>query len=134
MIAGFIKGKMLIFSVFFLGIVSGAILTNIWETRVNSSVISGDPKSADRAKAARDVNKFNDYLGLNAEQKSQMSQILKESQSEFKKITDQVRPQMDAQRKQTRSQVRAILTDEQKQKYDAFYEARGNHPKPPHSN
>ena len=128
MIAGALKGKMLIFSVFFLGIASGAILTNLWETRVSTSVVPGDPKPADRAKAAdRDVSKFNDYLGLTAEQKTQMSQILKDSRPEYKKLFDQ----MDALRKQNRNQIRAILTEDQKKKYDAFYEGRGNRQRPP---
>src|SRR5215468_10935817 len=110
MIAGALKGKMLVFSVFFLGIASGAILTNIWETRVISSGGSVE-KTADRAKAAdRDVNKFNEYLGLTPEQKTQMSQILKDSRPKYREIFDQ----MDALRKQNRSQIRAILTDEQK--------------------
>jgi hypothetical protein len=131
MIAGALKGKMLIFSVFFLGIASGAILTNLWETRVSPAVVTGDPKPAERAKAAdRDVNKFNEYLGLTAEQKTQMSQILKESRPEYKKLFDQ----MDALRKQNRSQIRAILTEDQKKKYDAFYEGRGNRQRPPQGN
>jgi len=113
--------------VFFLGIASGAILTNLWETRVSPSVVSGDPKSANRAKADRDVNKFNDYLGLTAEQKAQVSQILKDSRPEYKKISDQ----MDALRKQNRSQIRAILNDEQKKKYDDFNEGRGNRQRQP---
>ena len=132
MIAGALKGKMLVFSVFFLGIASGAILTNLWETRVSPSVVSGDPKSANRAKADRDVSKFNDYLGLTAEQKAQVSQILKDSRPEYKKISDQ----MDALRKQNRSQIRAILTDEQKKKYDDFNDkfddkGRGNRQRSP---
>ena len=55
MIARSIKGKMLVFSVFFLGIVSGALLTYVWETRVSSAPITGDVKSADRAKADREL-------------------------------------------------------------------------------
>ena len=127
MIAGALKGKMLIFSVFFLGIVSGAILTNLWETRVSSSVVTGDPKTSNQVKADRDVNRFNEYLGLTAEQKTQMSQILKESRPEYRKLFDQ----MDALRKQNRSQIRAILTDDQKKKYDAFYEGRGSRQRSP---
>jgi len=126
MIAGALKGKMLVFSVFFLGIVSGALLTNLWETRA-PQIVASDPKSANRAKADRDVNKFNDYLELTAEQKAQVSQILKDSRPEYKKISDQ----MDALRKQNRSQIRAILNDEQKKKYDDFNEGRGNRQRQP---
>jgi len=38
--------------------------------------------------------------------------------------------QMDALNKQNRSQFRAILTDDQKKKYDEFNEARRNKQKP----
>ena len=137
MIERTIKGKLLVFSVFFLGIVSGVLMTYAWETRVSSAVSSVDVKSADRAKA--DVNKFYDYLGLSPEQRIQVKQITEDSRPEFNKIFQQTRPQMDAIQKQTRSIIRAVLTEEQKIKYDEFNaknEARRNKQKPTlqHSN
>jgi len=137
MIERTIKGKLLVFSVFFLGIVSGVLMTYAWETRVASSVSSGDVKSADRAKA--DVNKVYDYLGLSSEQRIQVKQITEDSRPEFNKIFQQTRPQMDALQEQTRSKIRAVLTDEQKKKYDEFNaanRARRNKQKqqPQHSN
>jgi hypothetical protein len=136
MIARSNKGKLLVFSVFFLGIVSGILMTYAWETRVSSSVIAGDVKSADREKADRDVNKFYDYLGLNQEQRVQVKQITEDSRPEFNKIFQQTRPQMEALQKQTRNQIRAVLTEDQKKKYDDFYEARRKKqkPQPQHSN
>lgn len=136
-ITGNFKGKLLVFSVFFLGILSGALMTYAWETRVSSAVISGDVKSADRAKA--DINKFYDYLSLNPEQRTQMKKITDDIRPEINEIFQQIRPQldqMDALRKQSRSQIRAILTDDQKKKYDEFYEVRRNKQKSPapHSN
>jgi uncharacterized membrane protein len=124
MIERTIKGKLLVFSVFFLGIVSGALMTYAWETRVSA-------KPADRAKA--DVNKFYDYLGLSPEQRIQVKQITEDSRPEFNKIFQQTRPQMDAIQKQTRSKIRAVLTEEQKKKYDEFNaanEERRNKQKP----
>jgi hypothetical protein len=137
MIERTIKGKLLVFSVFFLGIVSGALMTYAWETRVSSAVSSVDVKSSDRAKA--DVNKIYDYLGLSPEQRIQVKQITEDSRPEFNKIFRQTRPQMDAIQKQTRSKIRAVLTEEQKKKYDelnAANEARRNKQKSqlPHTN
>ena len=137
MIERSIKGKFLVFSVFFLGIVSGVLLTNLWETRVNSAVVSADRKSADRAKADRDVNKFYDYVGLSPDQRNQVTQIMKDSRPAFNKVFEQTRPQLEAIQKQTRSQIRAILTEEQKKKYDEFNEtndARRNKPRAPRTN
>jgi hypothetical protein len=131
MIERTIKGKLLVFSVFFLGIVSGVLMTYAWETRVSSQVSSVDVKSSDRAKA--DVNRVYDYLGLSPEQRIQVKQITEDSRPEINKIIQQTRPQMEAIQKQTRSKIRAVLTEEQKKKYDEFNaknEARRNKQKP----
>jgi len=118
MIERTIKGKLLVLSVFFLGIVSGVLMTYAWETRVSSAVSSVDVKSQDRAKA--DVNKVYDYLGLSPEQRIQVKQITEDSRPEINRIIQQTRPQMEAIQKQTRSKIRAVLTEEQKKKYDEF--------------
>jgi hypothetical protein len=139
MIERSIKGKLLVFSVFFLGIVSGVLMTSAWERRLDSAVTPGDVKSADRAKA--DVNKVYDYLGLSPEQRIQVKQITEDSRPEINKVFQQTRPQIDAIQKQTRSKIRSVLTDEQKIKYDEFNaanEARRNSrkkqpPQPQHS-
>ena len=119
MIARSIKGKVLVFSVFVLGIVSGVLATNVWETRVISAPVENDAKPADRAKNAdRDVNTFYNYVGMNDAQREQAKNIMDQSKPEFKKLMDQGR----ALRKETQSQIRSILTDDQKKKYDQFYE------------
>lgn len=116
MIARSFKGKLLVFSVFFLGIVSGVFATNVWETRVNSAPIPNDVKTADRAK--KDMDTFYTYVGMTPEQRTQASKIVEDSKPEFKKLSEQ----MQAMRKQTQGQIRMILTDEQKKKYDEFNE------------
>ena len=133
MITRSIKGKLLVFSVFFLGIASGVLMTYAWETRV--SVLNADVKSADRAKA--DVTKFYDYLELNQEQRTEMKKITDDIRPEINGIFQQIRPQLDqieALRKQSRSQMRSILSDAQKKKYDEFSEAMRKKQKPKRSN
>jgi len=135
MIARNIKGKLLVFSVFFVGIASGVLMTYAWETRVSSVVLAGDAKSADRAKA--DVNRFYDYLELNQEQRAEMKKITDDIRPEINKIFQDIRPQMDqieTLRKESRSQMRSLLTDDQKKKYDVFSEAMRKKQKPKHSN
>jgi len=131
MITRSIKGKLLVFSVFFLGIASGVLMTYAWETRVSSAVLNGDAKPADKAKA--DVGKFYDYIGANESQRAEMKKITSDFSVEIDKIFKQIRPQLDqidALRKQSRSQMRNILTEEQKKKYDEFNEARRLKQKP----
>src|SRR5688572_18299567 len=99
MITPSFKGKLLVFSVFFLGIVSGMLLTNAWEMR------SGELKAADRAK--KDVTKFYDYLALDEAQRIQMRKITDDMRPEINKIFQQIRPEMDqidALRKESRNQ------------------------------
>ena len=122
MIERSIKGKLLVFSVFFLGIVSGVLATNMWETRVVSAPVVAEKEK--EKKADRDVNQFYDYVGMSAAQREQAKRIMSDSGPEIKKVIESTRPQMDAIRKQTRNQIRAILTDEQNKKYDEFNEAR----------
>jgi uncharacterized protein YlxP (DUF503 family) len=127
-----IKGTILVFSVFFLGIVSGVLLTDLWDTMVDSAVISSNHKSAER-----ELSKFYDYVGLSEVQLSQVSQIMKDSRPAFKKVFEQTRPLLEAMQKETRAQIRAILTEHQRKKYDEFNQtinARRNNQRPQHSN
>jgi len=129
MISPSIKGKFLVFAVFFLGIASGMMLTNALQMR------AGEPKSDDRAK--EDVNKFYQYLSLDESQRIQMKKITDDIRPEINKIFKQIRPQMDqidALRKESRIQMRSILTDEQKIKYDEFSEAMRKKQKPKRTN
>ena len=87
MISPSIKGKVLVFAVFFLGIASGMLLTKSWENR------AGELKAADRAK--QDVNRFYDYLALDEAQRVQMKKITDDIRPEINKIFQQIRPQMD---------------------------------------
>jgi len=129
MISPSIKGKVLVFAVFFLGIASGMLLTKSWENR------AGELKAADRAK--QDVNRFYDYLALDEAQRVQMKKITDDIRPEINKIFQQIRPQMDqieALRKESRNQMRSILSDEQKIKYDEFSEAMRKKQKPKRTN
>jgi predicted nucleic acid-binding OB-fold protein len=126
---------MLVFSVFFLGIASGVLMTYAWETRVSSAVLNGDVKSADRAKA--DVNRFYDYLELNQAQRTEMKKITDDIRPEINGIFQQIRPQLDqieALRKESRSHMRSILNDDQKKKYDEFSAAMRKKQKPKRTN
>jgi uncharacterized protein YlxP (DUF503 family) len=127
-----IKGTILVFSVFFLGIVSGVLLTDLWDTMVDSAVISSNHRSAEH-----ELGKFYEFVGLNVEQRSQVSQIMQDSRPAFIKVFEQTRPLLEAMQKETRAQIRAILTEHQRKKYDEFNQtinARRNNQRPQHSN
>lgn len=121
-----LKGKMLVFGVFFLGMITGALLINVYETRLRADVPVGGP-----GQQAQELGKFFDYLDLTGEQRDQWTAILQDAQPEYdrlfeenRKLTAPNRLKFDALREQTRERIRAILTEEQREKYNDLNERR----------
>ncbi len=125
MIGGAGKAKLLVFSVFFIGAITGAVIQNVYVTRLEAS------DSAPEIRSQREVNQVYELLGLNAEQRQQWTHIMDESKPEFTKLLEENRkltapnqPKFDALTEQTRNKIRAILTEEQKQMYNDINERR----------
>jgi len=118
MIVRYLKAKVLVFAVFFIGISTGILITNFYTTRVASAP---DTASSRAQRAERDINKFYDYLGLNLSQREQMHKIGEETRHEFQELSKETQPRFKAIQEESRSKIRAILTtDEQRKKYDEF--------------
>ncbi len=117
MIASSLKAKLLVFTVFFIGITTGILIANFYTTRV-----TGTPEQPpDRAqRAQRDMNKFYDYLGLDQPQREQMHKIGEETRKEFQDLRKETQPRFQVIQEESRAKIRAILTDEQRNKYDEF--------------
>jgi len=125
-IASSAKAKLLVFAVFFVGAITGALVANVYETRW-----SVDADSAPEKQSQRQVNQFYDFLDLTAEQRQQWTRIMEDSRPAFQKLNEENRkltehnqPKFEAIREETRAKIRAILTDEQKKKYNEFNERR----------
>jgi Spy/CpxP family protein refolding chaperone len=120
MIARAIKAKLLVFAVFFIGILTGVVIANFYTTRVMTS--SPDmATSPDRTqRAQRDINKFYDYLGLDQKQRELMHKIGEETRQEFQELRKETHPRFEAIRQKSRTKIRAVLNDEQRTKYDEF--------------
>ena len=120
MIARSLKAKILVFAVFFIGIATGVLIANFYESRVTGTPtdVANNGERAQRAR--RDVNRFRDYLGLNQEQREKMDKIMEETRAEFRQLRAETQPRFQAIEMESRNKVRAILNDEQLQKYDEF--------------
>jgi hypothetical protein len=120
MIARSIKAKVLVFAVFFIGILTGVLIANFYTTRVMTS--SADPASPpDRTqRAQRDINKFYDYLGLDQNQREQMHKIGEETRQQFRDLRKETKPRFEAIQEESRGKIRAVLNDEQRTRYDEF--------------
>jgi hypothetical protein len=129
------RAKVLVFMVFLLGALTGALITNVYESRLNS-----DNDSAAR-RSQREVNRLYDLLELTAEQRQQFQRITEASRPDFEKLFEENRKLLEPnQRKygelqeQTRTKIRAILTEEQIKKYNAYNEKRRRRPPMPRQN
>jgi hypothetical protein len=116
-IANAMKGKILVFAVFFAGMVSGALGLYLYDTRIAESAIAANDG---QQTAKRAYSSMREYLGLSEQQRTQVDTIMKEMGAESRKLFDPIRPQVEALREQSRNQIRAVLDDEQKIKYDKW--------------
>jgi hypothetical protein len=120
MIARSIKAKVLVFAVFFIGILTGVLIANFYTTRVmTSSPDTANPPDRTQ-RAQRDINKFYDYLGLDQNQREQMHKIGEETRHQFQELRKETKPRFEAIQEESRARIRAVLNDEQRTKYDEF--------------
>jgi hypothetical protein len=120
MIARSIKAKVLVFSIFFVGIATGVLISNFYTTHVTGSP-DGTNSSDDRAqRTQRDINRFYDYLGLDQPQREEMRKIGEETRHEFQDLRNETRPRYDAIQERSRARIRAVLNEAQRAKYDQF--------------
>ena len=117
MIARALKGKILVFAVFFVGIATGILITNFYETRVAADL----QDSRDRnGRVNRDVNKVHDYLELTDEQRETVNTILEEGRREVRALRMESRPKIEAIEEHTQARIRAVLTPEQLTRYEEW--------------
>ncbi len=103
--------------VFVLGIALGALGTYLVGARVRGA----RPESQDhRDKRARVVERFTRELNLTPDQQKQLDAILADMHNKYEEIRKQVAPHNEQVRQQGREQIRAILTPEQRPKFEEF--------------
>lgn len=101
--------------VFVLGCVTGVGIGGVY--RSNTSASLRDSRKHDREamfeKMRRDLN-------LTEEQSKEMRKVLDETGNEFRALRSELRPKYEELRMKTRGRMRALLTAEQQQKFDAL--------------
>ncbi len=98
------------------------------------SVAAASAPLAEPERRAHRVAQLTKELGLTSEQATQLDAILLQRHTEVRAIHEQADAQIEQQRQKGRDQVRAILTPEQKPKFEEFLrkldeERKKNHPK-----
>ena len=101
-------------AVFLLGSLSGAALTGLIRSRAST-------ERPDREKAMKErFDKMRSELNLTDQQTTAVRAILEETRNEYRALRTELRPRFEAPRQKARTRIRALLTPEQQQKFDAM--------------
>ena len=120
MISSATRAKLLVFAVFFLGALTGALIDNVYETRIR----------AEQESRRQQPQQICELLELTSEQCKQTQSIMDSSRPDFQKLFAENRKLVEPNNRkiaelqeQTRTRIRAILTEEQAREYNEFNEA-----------
>ncbi len=100
--------------IFLLGGITGAVSYSLYRTHVEASA----PKRPARSSPHEIAQELAEGLNLDASQKEKLKTIIGQSRERFRAISLQVRPQYEVIRQETREQMRQILREDQKARFE----------------
>jgi len=103
--------------VFLLGAALGGMIGYVFAHR---SFAAAPAVLTDKAKTQQKVERLTRELSLSNEQREQLNVIITDVQGQYSAIRKTTEPQIDVARQKGRERIRAILTPEQKPKFEAF--------------
>ncbi len=112
-----LQAKLLILAVFVVGALTGAVLMDVYETRV----FSDDDQGGRRGRFLGGVS-YGEYLGLTAEQEVRVATILEGTRDGFRELRGQTRPLYQELRETSRGEIRDLLTESQRVLWDEWIE------------
>jgi Spy/CpxP family protein refolding chaperone len=112
-----IKIWIVFFVVFTLGCVTGVALDGVYRSRAASAGrTEEDRKRSDEAH----FNKMRQDLSLTDDQATKIRGVLEDTRNEYRQLRTELRPRFDEPRLKARTRIREILSDTQRQKFDAI--------------
>ena len=116
------KAALWVLVIFVLGAALGGVFGYFYGHR--GTVAAAAPPLSEPERRARRLDQLTHDLGLTDAQRQQMDALLLQIHTEYKSIREENRKQLEAQteqeRQKSRDQIRAILTPEQKPKFEDF--------------
>jgi Spy/CpxP family protein refolding chaperone len=109
-----LKMWLVLLAVFVLGCVTGVALTGLYRSRASTG-----SESRERAMHER-FEKMRTELSLTDQQTTAVRTILDETRNEYRALRTELRPRFEEPRMKARARIRALLTPEQQQKFDAM--------------
>jgi uncharacterized membrane protein len=111
-----LKIWLVVVGVFILGGITGASLDSLYRLRASSNA----RQEGRRRNGKEDVfERMKSDLNLSEQQATEIRTILDQTRNEYRQLRTEVRPSYDAVRQSARTKIRALLTPEQQQKFDA---------------
>jgi len=103
--------------VFLLGAALGGMLGYVF---AHHTAMAAPAQMTDSEKRAQKVQRLTQELNLSPDQQKQLDTIMASVQAQYKAIHQSTDPQTNEARQKGREQIRAILTPEQKPKFEEF--------------
>ena len=123
MIVNYLKAKILVFGVFFIGITTGLFIANFYTTRVASA--PDTVNSEERAqRAQKNIDNFYGYLGLNQNQREEVHKIAEDTRRQLREFREETQPRLPEIQDGGRAKIRMLLNDDQRKKYDEFLQKK----------
>ncbi len=105
----------LLLVVFVLGCATGVGIGGLYRSNTNASLRNSHVRHRQAM-----FEKMRTDLSLTEEQSREMRKVLDETGNEFRALRSELRPKYEELRVKTRGRMRALLTSEQQQKFDAL--------------
>lgn len=109
------EAAVLVFVVFLLGALLGGVGNHVWGERVwGKQIINSQPT---RNEIVGDLTRD---LQLTQDQQKQLGSIVDDTRAQWRTLYTTIEPQHEQIRQQSRDRIRAILTPDQKPKFEEF--------------
>jgi len=103
-------------AIFALGCATGVFLDSAYRLRAGAA--RGESRGGKR-NPERMFEKMRSELELDERQSAEVRKILDETRNEYRALRSEARPRFDSIRQSARTRIRALLTPEQQQRFDA---------------
>jgi Spy/CpxP family protein refolding chaperone len=113
-----LKIWLVLLGVFALGCLTGGFLDSAYRLKAGADERRGERGN----RGGRDEKRFEHLrrdLNLTEQQAAEIRAILEETRNGFRALRAEARPRYDALRQNSRARIRALLTPEQQQRFDA---------------
>jgi Spy/CpxP family protein refolding chaperone len=111
-----LKVWLMVLGVFALGCLTGASLDSVYRIRARNNERQERRGGRDKKDVFEHMKRD---LNLNEQQATEIRAILDQTRNDYRALRAEVRPRYDQVRQNARARIRALLTPEQQQRFDA---------------